>query len=135
MIKTEQPYSTHLDQMIDTNRQQPGTEVNLQDDLKPLWMACYFDRRLTKTQVQALDLKHTMRVIRELVGKEEFGTDFRKVYPFVFGLIKILLRKFNFLISESNSTLDSLKNPFAEDEVEEIHETKKRVPNKKDGAF
>ena len=105
--------------------------MNLQDDLKPLWVACYFDRRLTKNQVQALDLRHTMKLIRELISREEFGTDFRKVYPFVFGFIKILLRKANFLISESTSTLDSLKNPFAEDDdVEEIHDnpaTKKRV--------
>lgn len=77
-------------------------------------------------------MRHTMRLIRELISREEFGADFRKVYPFVFGFIKILLRKANFLVSESTSTLDSLKNPFADDEdVEEVHEnaaaTKRRV--------
>lgn len=82
-----------------------------------------------------------MRLIRELISKDEFGTDFRRVYPFVFGFIKILLRKFNFLISESTSTLDSLKNPFAEEDVEEIPDngaTKKRVragEPKRDAAF
>ena len=51
----------------------------------------------------------------------ERGQDFRKVYPFVFGLIKILARKFNFLISESSTTLESLKNPFADDQdVQEV---------------
>jgi hypothetical protein len=59
-----------------------------------------------------------MRVLQELLN--ERATDFRRVFPFVFGLIKILLRKFNFLISESNSTLESLKNPFASDDVEEV---------------
>lgn len=71
----------------------------------------------------------------------ENATDFRRVYPFVFGLIKILLRKMTFLISESNSTLESLKNPFASDDLEEdvapIGETKKRpvAANKRDGAY
>ena len=63
-------------------------------------------------------MRHTMRVLQELLS--ERATDFRKVFPFVIGFIKILLRKFNFLISESNSTLESLKNPFASDDVEEI---------------
>jgi hypothetical protein len=71
----------------------------------------------------------------------ERATDFRRVFPFVFGLIKILLRKFNFLISESNSTLESLKNPFASDDVEEVAgdgpQASKRQPNKakRDGAY
>jgi hypothetical protein len=26
-------------------------DVNLRDELKPLWVACYFERRLTKIQV------------------------------------------------------------------------------------
>jgi hypothetical protein len=116
-----------------------GKDVNLQEELKPLWVACYFDRRLSKSQVQALDLRHTMLVIRELMSNEEFGSDFRKVYPFVFGFIKIMLRKFNILISESSCTLDSLKNPFADEEVEEIGELlKKRVRGgepRKDGAY
>lgn len=62
MIKTENPFSskTHNfnEHMIDTTRalgQQPeggiAKDVNLQDDLKPLWVACYFDRRLTKNQI------------------------------------------------------------------------------------
>jgi hypothetical protein len=76
-----------------------------------------------------------MRVVEELLKKDD--TDFRRVFPFVFGLIKILLRKFNFLISESNSTLESLRNPFAED-VEEIDGPVRRQPNKvnkRDGAY
>jgi len=76
-----------------------------------------------------------MRVVQELLSKDD--TDFRRVFPFVFGLIKILLRKFNFLISESNSTLESLRNPFAE-EVEEIDGPVRRQPNKankRDGAY
>jgi hypothetical protein len=46
-----------------------------------------------------------------------------------------------FLISESNSTLESLKNPFASNDLEEdvapIGETKKRqvAVNKRDGAY
>ena len=88
-----------------------------------------------------MDLKHTMRVLQELMS--EGATDFRRVFPFVFGLIKILLRKLNFLISESNSTLESLKNPFASDEVEEVGApeaapgtgTKRQTKAKKDGAY
>ena len=67
-------------------------------------------------------------------------TDFRRVYPFVFGLIKILLRKMTFLICESNSTLESLKNPFDSDELADDNapagETKRRQGvNKRDGAY
>ena len=112
-------------------------DVNLRDELKPLWVACFFERRLSKVQVQAVDLRHTMRVLEELMS--ENATDFRRVYPFVFGLIKILLRKMTFLISESNSTLESLKNPFASEELEDITpagETKRRqAVNKRDGAY
>jgi hypothetical protein len=61
-----------------------------------------------------------MRVVHEIIAEQQGEADFRKVYPFVFGLIKIMLRKLNFLISESSSTLESLKNPFAEDSVEEL---------------
>ena len=111
--------------------------MNLRDELKPLWVACFFERRLSKVQVQAVDLRHTMRVLEELMS--ENATDFRRVYPFVFGLIKILLRKMTFLISESNSTLESLKNPFASDELEDVTpagETKRRqAVNKRDGAY
>ena len=79
-----------------------------------------------------------MRVLEELMS--ENVTDFRRVYPFVFGLIKILLRKMTFLISESNSTLESLKNPFASDELADDNapagETKRRqAVNKRDGAY
>ena len=113
-------------------------DVNLRDELKPLWVACYFERRLSKVQVQAVDLKHTMRVLEELMA--ENAADFRRVYPFVFGLIKILLRKMTFLISESNSTLESLKNPFASEDLEDVTpagETKRRQAqaNKRDGAY
>ena len=91
----------------------------MKEELKPLWVECYFERRLSKIQIQAVDLRHTMRAVQELLM--ERGQDFRKVYPFVFGLIKILARKFNFLISESSTTLESLKNPFADDQdVQEV---------------
>lgn len=81
-----------------------------------------------------------MRVLEELMS--ENAADFRRVYPFVFGLIKILLRKMTFLISESNSTLESLKNPFASEELDDdvipVGETKRRAAannNKRDGAY
>ena len=86
-----------------------------------------------------------MRVVQELMT--DGNADFRRVYPFVFGFIKILLKKFNFLISESNSTLESLKNPFALEEEEEIEGAvaSKRQPrkenagnggpNKRDGVY
>lgn len=35
-----------------------------------------------------------------------------------------MLRKFNFLVSESHTTLESLKNPFAEDHDENDDEKK-----------
>ena len=104
---------------------------DLREELKPLWVACYFERRLSKYQIQAVDLKHTMRAVQELLTER----DFREVYPFVFGLVKILARKFNFLISESNTTLDSLKNPFAEDEVEVVGSKVRRAAPKRDGAY
>lgn len=117
-------------------------DVKLSEDLKPLWLACYYEKRLSKNMVQAVHLRHTMRVLRELL-KGESGSDFKKVYPFVFGFIKILVRKFNFLISESNSTLESLNNPFASDDVEEVAapggSATKRQKNpalaKRDGAY
>jgi hypothetical protein len=126
MIKQETHYDDHL--MKDEH------DVKLNDDLRPLWLACYYEKRLSKNMIQAVHLKHTIRVLKEL---GESGSDFRKVYPFVFGFIKILLRKFNFLISESNSTLESLKNPFATDDVEEVQPsaTKRKNAAKRDGAF
>ncbi len=141
MIKQEfYPEETFINTGVNRTleEQQLPQDINLRDELKPLWVACYFERRLSKIQIQAVDLKHTMRVLQELLS--ERATDFRRVFPFVFGMIKILLRKFNFLISESNSTLESLKNPFASDDVEEVDapQASKRQPNKankKDGAY
>ena len=110
----------------------------MKDELKPLLLAYYFERRLSKVQIQAVDMRHTMRVLQELMRDE--STDFRRVFPFVFGLIKILIRKFNFLISESNSTLESLRNPFAEEAADGVVEDAKskrqpRQQEKRDGAY
>jgi hypothetical protein len=40
--------------------------------------------------------------------------DFRVAAPLVLGLSKIYYRKMSYLLTESNSTLDNLKNPFSE---------------------
>jgi hypothetical protein len=75
-----------------------------------------------------------MRVLQELMtDKGPTATDFRRVFPFVLGLIKILVRKFNFLISESNSTLESLKNPFATDSLEELAPIGEQTKRRKKG--
>jgi hypothetical protein len=88
-----------------------------------------------------------MRVLQELMFADNASTDFRRVFPFVFGLIKILLRKMTFLISESNSTLESLKNPFASEDLDDDtpvgqaaaapgNASKRNAPqNKRDGAY
>lgn len=68
MIKTEQ-YSAMpvLAAKHDGSYQKPllvgAEQADLRDELKPLWVACYFERRLSKFQIQAVDLKHTMRAV------------------------------------------------------------------------
>ncbi len=42
--------------------------------------------------------------------------DFRTIAPLVLGLSKIFYKKYTFLCSESNTALDVLKHPFAEQE-------------------
>ena len=44
--------------------------------------------------------------------------DFRVLAPLIVGLSKIFQKKFNYLISESHTTLESLRNPFAEDNIQ-----------------
>ena len=57
MIKQEY-YPEEAATMINTaanrafeEQQHQVKDVNLRDELKPLWVACYFERRLTKIQV------------------------------------------------------------------------------------
>ena len=45
---------------------------------------------------------------------QQGSIDFRAVIPLVHGLSKLLYRKFNYLLSETSSTLETLKNPFAD---------------------
>jgi hypothetical protein len=82
------------------------------DELKQLWLACYFERRLAKPMIQAMDLKHSIDVLTDMVKRDI--VDFRVVAPLILGLSKIYQKKFNYLISESSTTLDSLRNPFQE---------------------
>mmetsp|Transcript_48589 Transcript_48589/g.35763 ORF Transcript_48589/g.35763 Transcript_48589/m.35763 type:complete len:130 (-) Transcript_48589:357-746(-) len=57
-----------------------------------------------------MDLLHSISVLQRMV--EEEVVDYRVVPPLMLGLTKLLQKKFNYLISESSSTLDRLKNPF-----------------------
>ena len=41
--------------------------------------------------------------------------DFRVVAPLVLGLSKIYQKKFNYLLTESDTTLESLRSPFVDD--------------------
>jgi hypothetical protein len=60
--------------------------------------------------VQAIDLQHSIGLLSKMV--EQDLVDFRVVAPLILGLAKIYFKKFNYLISESNTTLDNLRNPF-----------------------
>ncbi len=75
-----------------------------------MWLACYFERRLAKPMIQAMDLQHSISVLTAMVQQEI--VDFRVVAPLILGLSKIYQKKFNYLISESNTTLENLRNPF-----------------------
>lgn len=48
--------------------------------------------------------------MKQLVAKETI--DFRTVAPLMLGLSKIFYKKLNYLISDSATTLDQLRNPF-----------------------
>lgn len=80
--------------------------------MRQLWVACYFDRRLSKPVIQAMDLKHTLKMLVHL--QQQGSIDYKTVIPLVHGLSKLLYRKFNYLLSESSTTLETLKNPFAD---------------------
>jgi len=80
-------------------------------------------------------LKHSLRLIRELVSQG--AIDFRAVVPLVLGLSKILTKRFNYLINEASSTLESLKHPFGDMEGEneggEKPSSKKAHQKKREG--
>jgi tryptophan 2,3-dioxygenase len=59
-----------------------------------------------------MDLNHALSVLNSMVEREI--VDFRVVAPLILGLSKIYFRKMNYLLTESNSTLDNLRNPFSE---------------------
>lgn len=65
--------------------------------------------------VQGINLKHTIRIMQTLV--DQGLVDFRVVAPLILGLSKIYQKKFNYLLSESSTTLESLRSPFAEEEA------------------
>jgi hypothetical protein len=80
------------------------------EDLKSLWTACYFDRKLSKPMIQAMDLRRTMFVIKQLLQKETI--DFRTVAPMMLGLVKIFYKQLNYLMSEAQTTISRVRNPF-----------------------
>ncbi|CDW81376.1 double-strand-break repair protein rad21 [Stylonychia lemnae] len=111
MIKGEE--NTHYSNMNQKINVKPENAIPQNDDeLKQLWIACYFERRLSKPLIQSMDLKHTLRLLMQLL--QQGSVDFRAMVPLVLGLTKLLYRKMNYLLSESNSTLDNLKNPFGD---------------------
>jgi hypothetical protein len=78
--------------------------LNSNQELKQLWLACYFERRLSKPLIQSIDLRALLNVIKRLLSSD--SVDFRVITPLVLGLTKIFFRKYNFLLSESNTTLE-----------------------------
>jgi hypothetical protein len=53
MIKQEfYPDETQINTGVNRNfEEQLPQDINLRDELKPLWVACYFEKRLSKIQV------------------------------------------------------------------------------------
>ena len=86
-------------------------------------MACYFERRLTKGAVQSIDLKHTLRLLSTLF--KQGSIDYRTLINLLYGFSKILARQMNYLLSESTTTLESLKNPFTDEDPQQKSGVKK----------
>lgn len=77
-----------------------------------------------------MDLKHTLRLINQLVQTESI--DFRAVVPLMLGLSKLLHRKFSYLISEGNTTLDTLQHPFGD--LDQNAESGKKQYKRREGG-
>ena len=61
--------------------------LSTNDELRQLMMACYFEKKLSKPMVQAINLKHTLRVMQTLVEMQSI--DFRAITPLIVGLSKV----------------------------------------------
>ena len=48
---------------------------------------------------------------------EHQAIDFRVMAPLILGLSKIFYKKFNYLLSESSTTLEALRHPFSEEDL------------------
>ena len=83
-MKSESPFAVKEQSKI-MNPQAHMLQSN--QELKQLWTACYFDRKLTKPQIQVMDLLHSIQILQRMV--KESAVDFRIVPPLVLGLTKL----------------------------------------------
>ena len=84
----------------------------LNENLRHLWIACFFERRLTKPLIQSLDLKHTLHLIHSLLAQSKL--DFKQSMPLLYGLTRLFHRQMQYLQQESKSVLEQLDTPFEE---------------------
>lgn len=82
------------------------------EDLRHLHTACYHEKRLTRAFLLQVNM---LAIIKKFQSKiETENHDFKTLSPLIAGLAKLYHKKLQALISESSQTLESMKNPFAQ---------------------
>ena len=92
-----------------------------------LWLACYFERKLTKQKVQDTDLAQIVESLIHFFEQEQI--DFRRAVPLLQGLHNLFLKKMSFLLKDSESLLTEMKNPIGVKEEEDGGKATKKKSN------
>ena len=65
--------------------------------LMPLWLACFFEKRLTKSAIVGANLTAAVEKMREMSGR----ISFQNLVPLLVGVSRLLQRKYTYIHSEA----------------------------------
>ena len=108
----------HLKTELPVELSNPHPDHN--SDLRTLYIACFFERRLPKPTIQSLNLSATLSLLHSLLSTGSLS--FVHAAPLLLGLVKLYYKKMSYLLNETTQTLESLKSPFEEMEAKKRRE-------------
>jgi hypothetical protein len=77
-----------------------------------LWLACYFERKLTRQKVCELDLNQIIADMVTYFCTDVDRVDFRRATPLLSGLHNLFVRRLSFLVRDTEGILKEMSDPI-----------------------
>lgn len=89
--------------------------MNLPRDLEPVWLVSTTDKKLTRQELQRVDVEESTR---QLLRKKVGGVSLRVESQLLYGLATVVNRKGHILLEDSNETNRGLIKLFSQNEID-----------------